>query len=49
MANLTGRSLLTLKDFTADEINYLIDFAIELKTKNAQESRVNFLIVKILF
>jgi ornithine carbamoyltransferase len=33
MANLAGRSLLTLKDFTADEINYLIDFAIELKAK----------------
>jgi ornithine carbamoyltransferase len=33
MANLAGRSLLTLKDFTAEEINYLIDFAIELKAK----------------
>ena len=33
MANLAGRSFLTLKDFTADEITYLIDFAIELKAK----------------
>ena len=33
MSNLTGRSLLTLKDFTADEILCLIDFAIELKAK----------------
>jgi len=33
MADLAGRSLLTLKDFTADEIMYLIDFAIELKAK----------------
>ena len=33
MSNLTGRSLLALKDFTAEEIMYLIDFAIELKAK----------------
>ncbi|MBQ4347578.1 MAG: ornithine carbamoyltransferase [Firmicutes bacterium] len=31
--NLKGRSLLTLKDFTAEEINYLIDLAIDLKNK----------------
>ncbi|WP_376766362.1 ornithine carbamoyltransferase [Thermoactinomyces mirandus] len=30
---LAGRSLLTLRDFTEDEINYLIDLAAELKTK----------------
>lgn len=31
--NLKGRNFLTLKDFTAPEINYFIDLAIELKEK----------------
>lgn len=31
--NLKGRSLLTLKDFTPEEIEYLIDLAAELKAK----------------
>jgi len=31
--NLKGRSLLTLKDFTPQEIGYLIDLAIDLKAK----------------
>jgi len=31
--NLKGRHLLTLKDFTPDEIQYLIDYAAELKAK----------------
>ena len=31
--NLKGRSLLTLKDFSAEEIGYLIDLAIALKEK----------------
>jgi ornithine carbamoyltransferase len=31
--NLTGRDFLTLKDYTADEINYLLDLAAELKDK----------------
>jgi len=30
MPDLKGRSLLTLLDFTAEEISYLIDYAIEL-------------------
>ena len=30
---LKGRSLLTLKDYTAEEIEYLVDLAIELKAK----------------
>lgn len=34
--NLKGRSFLTLKDFTADEILYLIDLAGELKAKKKQ-------------
>ena len=31
--NLKGRSLLTLRDFTPEEINYLLDFAFKLKDK----------------
>lgn len=31
--NLKGKSLLTLKDYTADEIQYLLDLAIDLKSK----------------
>ena len=31
--NLKGKSFLKLLDFTADEINYLIDYAAELKDK----------------
>lgn len=31
--NLTGRNFLTLKDFTSDEIRYLIDLAADLKAK----------------
>ncbi|MDD3308061.1 MAG: ornithine carbamoyltransferase, partial [Acetobacterium sp.] len=31
--NLKGRHLLTLKDFTPEEIQYLIDYSAELKTK----------------
>ncbi len=34
--NLKGRSFLTLKDFTPDEIGYLIDLAAELKAKKKQ-------------
>ena len=33
MVNLKGRSFLTLKDFTPEEIGYLIDLAVELKAK----------------
>ena len=31
--NLIGRSFLTLKDFTPEEITYLLDLAAELKDK----------------
>lgn len=34
--NLKGRSFLTLKDFTPDEIEYLIDLAADLKVKKKQ-------------
>ncbi len=33
MPNIKGRSLLTLKDYSAEEIEYIIDLAIELKNK----------------
>lgn len=31
--NLKGRDFLTLKDFSTDEINYLVDLGLDLKTK----------------
>lgn len=31
--NLKGRSFLTLRDYTAEEIEYLVDLAIDLKDK----------------
>ena len=34
--NLKGRSFLTLKDFTSEEIEYLLDLAAELKAKKKQ-------------
>lgn len=34
--NLKGRSFLTLKDFTPDEINYLLDYAAALKKKKKE-------------
>lgn len=34
--NLSGRHFLTLKDYTPEEINYLIDLAAELKAKKKQ-------------
>jgi ornithine carbamoyltransferase len=34
--NLKGRSFLTLKDFTAEEIQYLLDLAADLKAKKKQ-------------
>ncbi len=36
MANLKGRSFLTLKDFTSEEIGYLLDLAADLKAKKKQ-------------
>lgn len=36
MVNLKGRNFLTLKDFTAEEISYLLDLAADLKAKKKQ-------------
>lgn len=41
--NLKGRSFLTLKDFTPEEITYLITLAAELKTKKKQGIQGNSL------
>ena len=41
--NLKGRSFLTLKDFTADEINYLLDLSGDLKAKKRAGIRGNAL------
>ena len=48
--NLKGRSFLTLKDFTPEEIMYMVDLAAELKAKKkhygeqlkGQEYRADF-------
>ena len=37
--DLKGRSFLTLKDYTPEEINYLIDLAAELKEKKKKRNR----------
>ena len=39
--NLKGRNFLTLKDFTSEEIEYLIDLSAELKAKKKQEQNIN--------
>ena len=36
--NLKGRNFLTLKDFTPEEILYLLDLSAELKAKKKQAS-----------
>ena len=38
--NLKGRSFLTLKDFTPEEIQYLIDLAADLKAKKRKALQV---------
>ena len=44
--DLKGRNFLTLKDFTAEEIIYLVDLAAELKEKKKKpkKSPSNFLL-----
>ena len=39
--NLTGRHFLTLKDFTAEEIQYLLDLAASLKAKKKRGEMVD--------
>ena len=39
--DLTGRDFLTLKDFTSEEIEYLIDYAKQLKDKKKKGERVD--------
>ena len=37
--DLRGRSFLTLKDFTGEEIEYLVDLAKDLKEKKKSEAK----------
>ena len=46
--NLKGRNFLTLKDFTPEEITYMIDLAAELKAKKKAESFMNIIKAKTL-
>ena len=41
--NIKGRSFLTLKDFSRDEINYLLDLSMDLKRKKRSGIRGNLL------
>ncbi len=44
--NLRGRSFLTLKDFTREEIEYLLDLSVELKAKKLSGEKGNLLFRK---
>lgn len=46
--DLKGRNFLTLKDYTPDEILYLINLAADLKAKKKPENFTNIIRVKIL-
>lgn len=46
--NLKGRNFLTLKDFTPEEIIYMIDLAADLKAKKKQESFMSTTEARIL-
>ena len=46
--NLKGRSFLTLKDFTPDEIRYMLNLAADLKAKKRAGIRGNLLAGKNL-
>ena len=46
MINLKGRHFLTLKDFTAEEIQYLVDLAAKLKEKKKNGELVNHYVGK---
>ncbi len=44
--NLKGRNFLTLKDFTKEEISYLLDLSADLKAKKKNGELVNHYIGK---
>lgn len=46
--DLRGRNFLTLKDFTPEEITYLIDLSAELKAKKKPASFTNIIKAKTL-
>lgn len=39
--DLKGRSFLTLKDFTPEEINFMLDYAAALKKKKKKDARAS--------
>ena len=41
--SLTGKSFLTLKDFSKEEIQYLLDLALELKRKKKSKVKGDLL------
>lgn len=47
MMNLKGRDFLTLKDYTPEEIEYLIDLAARLKDMKKKESLINLFLEKM--
>ena len=46
--NLKGRNFLTLKDFTPEEIQYMIDLSADLKQKRKTEYQLKTTQIKIL-
>lgn len=46
--DLKGRNFLTLKDFTPEEITYLLDLAADLKEKKKTEYRWIIIMAKTL-
>ena len=47
--NLKGRDFLTLKDYTPEEITYLLDLAADLKEKKKKGKKQNRVIANSLF
>ena len=46
--NLKGRNFLTLKDFTKEEISYLLDLSADLKAKKKNGELLIIILAKIL-
>lgn len=45
--NLKGRNFLTLKDFTPEEIQYMLDLSADLKAKRKTEYQLKTIQIKI--
>lgn len=46
--NLIGKNFLTLKDFSAEEITYLLELSAELKDKKKRAFRLTIMLVRTL-